>query len=288
MEKSLKAHIENALGIRISKIRSLSGGDISKAFLLETETDRFFCKVNHNKDAYTMFLAEKQGLEAISRTKTMATPTVLGCEAFEKGGYLVLEYIAPKRPSDNDMALLGHQLAALHENSDSKTFGWVADNFIGSLAQRNTRHADWTAFYIRERLAPQLQLALAAGKLFPDEIPSEARLEKACGELFPDTEPCLLHGDLWSGNYLIAQDGTPYLIDPATYFGHHEVDIAMTRLFGGFDAAFYTAYREHFPKIEGEKERTEIYQLYYVLVHLNLFGSSYKASVTAIMNTYFQ
>jgi len=110
---------------------------------------------------------------------------------------------------------------------------------------------------------------------------------KTCENLFPDTKPSLLHGDLWSGNYLISENGTPYLIDPAVYYGHHEVDIAMTKLFGGFDSSFYGAYAESLPKVRGEKERNDIYQLYYLLVHLNLFGSSYKSSVTSILKTYF-
>ena len=288
MDKKLKAHIEDLLCIKISNIQSISGGDISHAFLLESDTERFFCKVNRNKEAYAMFLAEKQGLEAISRTKTIAAPTVLLCEALKKGGFLLLEYIEPKHPLFKDMELLGHQLAALHQYSDSKTFGWITDNFIGSLAQQNTMTTDWSTFYVRERLMPQLQRALDSKKLDFNEIPSEEKLLEICQQFFPkEIEPALLHGDLWSANYLIATDGTPFLIDPATYYGHYEVDLSMTRLFGGFDASFYEAYGEHVTKVGNEKERTHLYQLYYLLVYLNLFGNSYKTSVRSILNTYF-
>jgi len=287
MDKALKDHIEYLLCVKIDAIRSISGGDISKAYLLETDSERFFCKVNHKETASAMFQVEKKGLEAIAKTKTISVPQVLLCDPLEKGGYLLMDYIEPKRATANDMELLGHRLAALHGLSESNMFGWEDDNFIGSVPQRNKKHTDWSKFYVAERLWPQLQLAVNEKRLKSNEIPSEERLIESCKNLFPEVKPSLLHGDLWGGNYLISKENIPYLIDPAVYFGHHEVDIAMTRLFGGFDASFYGAYTEHFPRVDGEKVRTEIYQLYYLLVHLNLFGSSYYGSVKAILNRYF-
>ena len=287
MEKALQEHIEYLLCIKIDSIRSVSGGDISNAYLLETDSERFFCKLNHNQNAAAMFAAEKKGLEAIAKTKTIAVPQVLLCEPLEKGGYLLMKYIEPKQATANDMELLGHQLAALHRLSHSQMFGWEDNNFIGSLPQQNNKNTNWSKFYVTERLVPQLQLAVAGKWLKPNEIPSEEQLFESCKNLFPEVQPSLLHGDLWSGNYLISQKGVPYLIDPAVYYGHHEVDIAMTRLFGGFQGSFYDAYSEHFPKVGGEAARTEIYQFYYLLVHLNLFGSSYYASVKAVLNRYF-
>ena len=279
-------YIEPLLGIKIDRISAVSGGDISRAYLLETKSERFFCKVNEGVQAFDMFLTEKAGLEAISETKTIAMPKVLLCEKLEPGGFLLMEYIEPKRASTKDMDLFGHQLAALHKTS-SEHFGWKADNFIGTLPQSNKIHSDWAEFYARERLLPQLGMSRKLGYLDSSEIPSDERLLKTCKNLFPKTEPSLLHGDLWGGNYLIAQDGTPYLIDPATYYGHHEVDMAMTRLFGGFTGVFYDAYLEHFPKIGGEAARNDIYQLYYLLVHLNLFGRSYYGQVKSILSKYF-
>ena len=286
MDKDLKAHIEHLLGARVERIRPISGGDISQAYLLECATERFFCKLNHGVHAYEMFLAEKWGLEAIAKTKTIGTPKIRCCETLETGGFLVMEYLEPKRASVKEMALFGHQLAALHKSTKAKQFGWESDNFIGSLPQSNRKHLNWTDFYVKERLLPQIKMASDLQRLSKTEIPSEVSLSKTVERLFPVVKPSLLHGDLWSGNYLIAQDGMPYLIDPAAYFGHWEVDIAMTRLFGGFDAAFYHAYSEHFPKVGGEKERNDLYQLYYLLVHLNMFGVSYKAAVIEILKNY--
>ena len=287
MNKNLKEHIAYLLCVKIERIQSVSGGDISEAYLMETETERFFCKINHGENGYELFKAEKIGLQAIAQSKTISVPNILLCEPLEKGGFLVMDYIEPKRPTETDFELLGHQLAALHHNTTQDEFGFSSDNYIGNLEQSNSNHTQWAEFYVQERLAPQLQLAKDTGRLNDNEIPSGNQLLTTCKNLFPDTKPSLLHGDLWSGNYLISENGTPYLIDPAVYYGHHEVDIAMTRLFGGFGASFYNAYQEHFAPLGNEKERTDIYQLYYLLVHLNLFGNSYKASVTEILRRYF-
>lgn len=288
MNSALIAHIEYLLCIKIGRSTPLSGGDISQAFLLETDTERFFCKVNLKRSALAMFRAEKLGLEAIANTKTVATPKILLCEEWEPGGFLVLEYIETRRPTAKDMELLGHQLAALHLFSSSDNYGFSSDNFIGSLHQSNKFHQDWPSFYVMERLLPQLRMAKNAKRLSSEEIPSTGSLVHTCANLFPKTKPSLIHGDLWSGNYLVGQNGTPYLIDPAVCFGHHEMDIAMTKLFGGFAGSFYGAYTEHFTKTSEEKERCAIYQLYYLLVHLNLFGKSYYQRCKEILEDYFQ
>ncbi|HDZ14245.1 hypothetical protein LCGC14_1093630 [marine sediment metagenome] len=287
MKKSIKEHIEYLLCVSINTVRSISGGDISQAFLLETESERFFCKVNPDVDSHTMFLAEKEGLEDIRKTKTIAVPKVLFCEPLENGGLLLMEYVEPKKASKADMENFGNRLAAFHQHAVGTEFGAETDNFIGNLPQSNKKHCDWSEFYVEERILPQLKLARDNSRLQDSEIPTDQTLLRVCKNLFPKTRPSLLHGDLWSGNYLISHDGTPYLIDPAVYYGHHEVDIAMTRLFGGFGLAFYNAYNEHFPKITGEAERNDIYQLYYLLVHLNLFGNSYYQNVKQILDRYF-
>ena len=287
MDGNLKNHIEYLLCVKITAIRPISGGDISQAFLLETETEQFFCKINRNEQAFQMFQNEKAGLEAISKTKTIATPKVFLCDKLEDGAFFLMEYIEAKKNGSNNMKALGHQLAALHLHSRRNEFGWKTDNFIGSLPQSNKKHSNWVKFYVEERLLPQLKMAYDSGGLNAAEIPVERLIFERCKNLLPKVKPSLLHGDLWSGNYLISENGTPFLIDPAVYYGHHEVDIAMTKLFGGFDTSFYNAYSEIFPKIGQEKERHEIYQLYYLLVHLNLFGGSYKSSVMEIIKKYF-
>lgn len=233
-----------------------------------------------------MFEAEKLGLQAIGGTGTVSTPAVYYCGPLLNDACLVLEYIEPGTASPKAMALLGAQLATLHQQSN-ESFGWRSDNFIGSLPQSNQEHNDWPVFYTRERLLPQLQLAVEAALLNSGDIPATEDiirvLEGCCG----DIQPSLVHGDLWGGNFLVDTNDTPFLIDPAVYFGHGEVDLAMSRLFGGFQTVFYETYRETWKKDGGEKQREELYQLYYLLVHLNLFGSSYKQAVTRILKRYF-
>ncbi|AYN66045.1 fructosamine kinase [Euzebyella marina] len=287
MDKSIRQHIEYLLCIKIESIRPLSGGDISKAYLIQSENENLFCKIHLGDQAFEMFRAERLGLQALGKTKSIGIPKVLLCEQLEKGALLVMEYIEPRPPSAIGFEKLGHQLAALHQPIKSEMFGFESENFIGSLPQSNQRHSNWSSFYVKKRLLPQLKIAQDLKRLERHEVPSENTLQKICDHLFPDIEPSLLHGDLWSGNFLISKSGEPFLIDPAVYYGHNEVDLAMTRLFGGFSNEFYEAYREVIPAESGEKERCDLYQLYYLLVHLNLFGSSYKGSVTQILRRYF-
>ena len=184
------------------------------------------------------------------------------------------------------MAFFGEKLAKFHQKRGD-VFGWDRHNFIGSLPQSNSKKTSWNVFYTEERLMPQLQLAIDKGMLSKQEAPDRDKMVSVLGELFKGVEPSLLHGDLWSGNYLINTDGVPYLIDPAVYWGHSEVDIAMSRLFGGFGASFYSSYDGLRPPDKASEDRMHIYQLYYLLVHLNLFGRSYYSSVTHILKQYF-
>jgi len=282
-----KEHIAQALGSPISKVNTVSGGDISQAYCVHTSTQRFFLKVNESAIALEMFLAEKKGLENINLAKTIKAPEVLHCGQYKSSSFLLMEFIESKKPTSKEFETLGHQLADLHTFSVGDSFGWKQDNYIGSLPQSNKNHPDWTLFYAHERLLPQLKMAKEKRLLISSEIPSESNLLKGCERFFPKVKPALLHGDLWSGNYLISAQGIPYLIDPAVYFGHHEVDLAMTQLFGGFSSNFYGAYAEQIPVETLQKERKDIYQMYYLLVHLNLFGRSYYPSVKQLLKTYF-
>ena len=286
MDEELKSHIGEYLGIRIGRCTPLSGGDISSAFLLETATERFFCKMHSGQDAFAMFQAEKEGLEAIARTDTIKTPQIVFCGDLKEVAFLLLEFITTKSPSPKDMWRLGEQLAALHKRKQD-TFGWANSNFIGSLKQSNHRESEWSVFFVKERLLPQLQLAVDRKMLSEKEMPGLAHmiqvLENACNKVTAS----LLHGDLWNGNYLISEAGQPYLIDPAVYCGHNEVDLAMSRLFGGFSQQFYDAYETIFKPSPGAEVRQDLYQLYYLLVHLNLFGRSYYPSVVKLLHRYF-
>lgn len=287
LSSNFNSHIRKVLDCPIKKVEPLSGGDISNAYCIYTQTHRFFCKVNDSDTALDMFYTEKAGLECIQHTKTIRVPEILGCGKYEGYSFLLMEFVEPKNPDPKDMETFGHQLAEMHSYVGQDSFGWKMDNYIGTLPQSNKTYTDWSQFYIRERLLPQLKMARDEKLLSSEEIPSINRMESVCQMHFPKTIPSLLHGDLWGGNYLIGVQGDPYLIDPSVYFGDAEIDLAMTRLFGGFSSRFYDAYSEQIPIKSLEKERVGIYQLYYLLVHLNLFGKSYYASVSRLLKTYF-
>ena len=287
LSSGFKTHIGQVLDCTIKKIEPVSGGDISIAYGIYTQTHRFFCKVNDSAFALDMFFAEKVGLECIQQTKTIKVPEILGCGRYGGRSFLLMEFVETKNPDRKDLETFGRQLAQMHSQVGGESFGWNRNNFIGNLPQSNNKHEDWASFFVFERLLPQLKLSNERKLLSPNEIPSENTLLKGCLHFFPKVRPALLHGDLWSGNYLIGVQGDPYLIDPSVYYGDPKVDLAMTRLFGGFPSRFYDAYRECVPIEAYENERVDIYQLYYLLVHLNLFGKSYYPSVARLLKTYF-
>ncbi|MET2984108.1 fructosamine kinase family protein [Aureibaculum conchae] len=280
------AFLSKKLRESILKYRSISGGDISNAFLLSSEKQDYFLKINSNPNALDMFKAEQKGLTTIAKTNTIKTPKIIDCGKFEDNAYLLLENIPSKQPTDNDFEKLGHQLAELHLVTTTE-FGFDSDNFIGSLPQSNHKNKNWVTFYTKERLMPQLKLAVKDKLLNAKEIPEEEEILEVIHNFCKKSTSTLLHGDLWSGNFLIDKYGEPYLIDPAVYYGHNEVDIAMSQLFGGFPPSFYKSYHSLIPKSPHCKDCIKLYQLYYLLVHLNLFGKSYYGSVKQIIKNYF-
>mgnify|MGYP001404324685 CR=1 FL=1 len=285
--KQLISYISHLTNKEFQTIQSLSGGSISAAYLLKWNKGAYFLKANTNSDALKMFRAEQKGLQAIELTATIAVPKMHHVGLYNNKAYLLMDYVESKPANTIDYKTFGTQLAKLHLNYKDK-FGFTSNNFIGSLPQSNTQHSDWTSFYWHERIEPQLRMAKQNKLLKAHEIISEKSAIDVFDELLgKDVKPSVLHGDLWAGNYLIATDGTPYLIDPATYWGHSMVDIAMSKLFGGFGNEFYSAYHEIIPKKGNYNAQIDLYQLYFLLVHLNLFGRSYYKSVSSILSGYF-
>jgi fructosamine-3-kinase len=274
------------LGLQILQLQPIAGGDISTVYRIETKNQQFIVKSSVSQSANEMFQAEKNGLEVIRSCNTIKVPEVFFFNRHANTSFLIMEFVDSKRALPGDFTRLGEQVAELHKNSDLY-FGWQQDNFIGSLPQLNRRADSWSSFFVLQRLFPQLKLAISQKLLDKNDLPNIEKVIEICESLFSPFRPALLHGDLWSGNYLISKEGIPFLIDPAVYYGHSEVDLAMTRLFGGFNQAFYDAYDNSLPPQTGRGERCELYQLYYLLVHLNLFGRSYYSSVKRIIDRYF-
>ena len=282
---SLFKAIENILGKKILRHSSVSGGDINQAYLVETTSDKFFVKANGAPFALSMFKAEVEGLAAIAATNTIRVPDVLDCGESEEGAFLLMEYVEVGAARQSSWKELGESLASLHMNH-ADLFGFPTDNFIGSLPQSNSTHDNWLNFYKKERIDPQLDLAYRRNRLSNSTFAQVEEIFGSAAQIFPEEKPSLIHGDLWNGNFLFDQKGIPCLIDPAVAYAHREMDLAMSRLFGGFHSDFYEAYHKTYPLKPGFEDRMELYQLYYLLVHVNLFGGSYIQSVQQILDKF--
>jgi len=280
----LATELERTLGSRPTRWQPLGGGDIAQAFRVALEDGReVFVKTL--ADAQPMFEAEARGLAWLRDGGGPAIPEVLGVGPPD-APFLALELVSRGTPAPSFDEALGRGLAALHR-AGAPTFGLNADNFIGALPQRNTPHPTWPAFYREARLQPLVARAVRERRLSPRTAREFetllGKLEALCG---PPEPPARLHGDLWSGNLLCSAQGLPVLIDPAVYGGHREIDLAMMRLFGGFSSRTFAAYQEAAPLSEGAEERVRLYQLYPLLVHVNLFGAGYVGQTEAALRSY--
>ncbi len=203
------------------------------------------------------------------------------------GQFILLEHIEEGRRRPDFWEGFGRALALLHRNVTAKRYGFAADNYIGASPQVNRWEEDWLLFFGEHRLRFQAELAFRSGRADSALLSGvEAIVRRLPSLLARPDRASLLHGDLWGGNFMVGADGGVVLIDPAVYFGHREADLAMTELFGGFGAPFYAAYDEVWPLDLGYPERRDLYNLYHLLNHLNLFGGSYAASVRSIVARY--
>ena len=282
---ALLQRCENLLQEKILEIEPISGGDINEARVIKTKDGLYFLKFNSSDQAYEMFSSESMGLNKLRSTQTIKIPDVISYGKAEQSAFLILEYIEPDTISQQSFERLGEQLAQLHKNT-APEFGLRINNFIGTLFQRNNQHQSWPKFFIYERLLPQLKSAFEKNLIDKHTMKKFEMLYLRIEQICPVEPPALIHGDLWKGNFLIEKNNTPVLFDPSISFSHREMDLAMTKLFGGFEPCFYEAYQNVFPLAPNFEERMEVYQLYYLLVHLNLFGVSYLSSIENILKRF--
>jgi fructosamine-3-kinase len=284
MDRALSEAVGAALGARVVKLEPVSGGDINHA-LRATLGDgtRVFVKTQARAPA-GFFACEAEGLSWLAAAKTVRIPEVLAVS--EAPAFLVLEHIEPGRPARDHDERLGQALAALHR-AGAPSFGFARDNFLATLAQANAPRASWAQFYAEQRLQPLAATARKRGFLDRGfERALEHVLERMPALCGPSEAPSRLHGDLWGGNAIVDAQGGPVLIDPAVYGGHREIDLAMMKLFGGVGARVVDAYDEAFPLAPEHAERVALYQLYPLLAHVCLFGSSYVSGVKRALERY--
>lgn len=262
--------------IHINHSQPIHGGDINQAFWLQTSQGDLFAKFNA-AHFLPMMQAEVTSLDWIDKTHTIRCPKPLAVGEFENQAWLVMEFLPISGGRQNELAR-GQLIAKMHQQlrQEHSAFGWFEDNFIGKTRQKNAWHTNWASFYGEQRLRPQLELAQQHGA--PKQLFEQGQtLINQLDCWFESYQPVasLLHGDLWAGNSDFLQNGTPVIFDPASYFGDRETDIAMTELFGGYSAEFYRGYNQVFPLDAGYRDRKDLYNLYHILNHFNLFGAGY-------------
>ncbi len=279
----LQRQLSDGLQTDIVRMTPISGGDINEAYKLDLPSQPpLFVKTNARAPA-GMFAAEAAGLAWLAEADAIKVPQVVAVSDATSPAFLALRYEPPGKPGADFTARLGRQLAALHA-AGAPQFGWVQNNFIGTLPQDNRSHGGetWAAFYGQRRLEPLLRRAHDEGCVSPQLNAQFQQLFTRLPDLVgPPEPPARLHGDLWAGNHMCNLHGEPVLFDPAVYGGHREVDLAMMRLFGGYAEATFAAYHEAFPLASGHQRRVALYQLYPLLVHVVLFQGSYVSQVQA-------
>jgi fructosamine-3-kinase len=263
--------------------RSLGGGCISQAWVIADGEQRYFVKLNRAEKA-GMFAAEAEGLRELQQANAVRVPHPVCWGRAGANSYLVLELLDLRGAKRAAAARLGRELACLHRKTNDR-FGWHVDNTIGATPQINEPADNWIDFFGRQRLLFQLRLAEHNGYSASLQAKGE-RLVASLDSFFSGycTQPSLLHGDLWSGNYGADARGMPVVFDPAVYYGDRETDLAMSELFGGFPDEFYGAYREVWPLDPGYGVRKILYNLYHVLNHLNLFGGGYLTEAELMLD----
>ena len=276
--------------VSVTDRRAVHGGDANEAYrLFLSNGETLFLKTN-STEREDFFRAEAEGIAALRSTAAIRVPQIHAMGKDENCSFLLMEYIDSTRPSEGFWEKLGTDLARMHK-ADTTAFvrlgkyGFDRDNYIGAGYQKNTSKDSFVEFFSECRLRPQFEMA---EKYFDGEIirKSNRLLDTLDKYLIEPDRPSLLHGDLWSGNSIADENGLPMLIDPAVYVGCNEADIAMTELFGGFDRKFYDSYFDFMGMISGYADRRDLYNLYHLLNHLNLFGSNYLYAVIRIINRY--
>lgn len=258
----------------LEKINAIGGGCINEAYHIQGSGQHYFVKLNKASNL-PMFEAEAAGLKEIQNSCTLRVPEAKCWGCNELNAWLVLEYLELEHTTHQNAEALGRELANMHRMF-SRQFGWVRNNTIGSTLQKNDLTSDWIHFWRENRLGYQLHLARVNG--YKGKLQTQGERLMANLEVFfagSRINASLLHGDLWSGNYSFDSAGQPVVFDPAVYYGDRETDLAMTELFGGFPAQFYTSYQDSYPLDAGYPIRKTLYNLYHILNHLNLFGGGY-------------
>ncbi len=283
VEKKLSEHFGD--DIKILGHTFTAGGSINEAYVISTEKGNFFIKTNLASRYPQMFEKEAKGIEVLKQSGEIPVPEVVLSDETGDTAFLILNAIESGPQQSHFWEDFGRRLAAMHRHTN-KEFGLNHNNYIGSLFQSNRFHTKWNDFYISERLEVQIKLARDNKRIDKNTVRTFERFFTKIDEVFPVEVPALLHGDLWSGNFMVNEKGYAVIIDPAVYYGHREMDLGMSQLFGRFSKRFYEAYNHAFALESGWQKRLDYYNLYPLMVHVNLFGGAYINSVKQILSKF--
>jgi fructosamine-3-kinase len=291
IDEIIKREIADALSqqlsvkIQIIQAERIHGGDINETFRLNTNEGVWFLKLNDARRFPDMFLRERDGLDVLRNAGVINVPRPVLHGQAGTAAFLVTEFCERGTAAPDFWENFAAAIARLHQQTQPY-FGLGAANYIGSLKQYNTSYSNWAVFYAFNRLMPLARSAYDMHRLDKGMMQQMESLCKRLPQLFPEEPPALLHGDLWSGNFMVGSNGRATIFDPAVYYGHREMELAMTRLFGGFDTRFYYTYQAIRPLVAGWQQRIGLCQLYPLLVHLNLFGGSYYNDVKDVLQSF--
>lgn len=253
-----------------------------QTFKVITDSDQYFIKWTDKQNIKVNLEYEFKGLQVLANVIPTSVPRILSYDEYDATRYLIIEFIATDSANHKlaDFGKAAVRLAQIH-TQQSVHYGLEYDNSLGPLIQINKQNTNWADFFVECRLTPQIELLKRGSDQYFELIHLSEGLIKRVPDVLIQCVPSLLHGDFWSGNLLFNEQGDPYFIDPAISYGHYEVDIAMSKLFGGFSDLFYKKYFEIRPKENGYEDRIRVYQIYFLLVHVNIFGFSYLSQTMA-------
>lgn len=270
-------------GLLVNRYEQVHGGDINKAYCIYTNSERFFLKVNDAASYPHMFEREAAGLTELKKHRVLTVPTVIKFGIAGNKEYLLLEWIEKGNPAPDFWEQFGSGLAELHRK-EQPYFGWHHSNYIGKIPQCNTKHDTWDEFYASCRIMPMVEALFNKGRFTKEDIVAAGKFCNRLDELFPVEPPSLLHGDLWSRNFIVANNGQVAIFDPSVYYGHREMDLGMAQLFGGFDQRFFDAYHETFPLEHGWEDRIKLTEAYPLLAHAAMFGGIYISKARDVLH----
>lgn len=279
-QKALEKHLNKS--VELIRVGIVGGGSINDARRVETSEGTYFVKFNDAAEFPGMFEAEHKGLEFLMSHSNFNIPAPVATGETDGVQWILMEHISGAKKTDKYWETFGERLAEMHKDF-GKSFGLEDDNYLGSLPQKNEKRENWNEFFVEMRLKPQLEMAKEKKEANSEMVRHFEKLFDRIDRYFPKEEPSPLHGDLWTGNFMTGKDGEAVIFDPAVYYGHREMDIGMSKLFGSFDKKFYEAYNATYPMEKGWEDRIHIANLYPLLAHTNLFGGGYTMQVIQIL-----